>query len=464
KNGVASSGTALTEGQIALIHRFTENITVIYDGDPAGIKAALRGVDMLLHRNMKVSVLLLPDGDDPDSFARKNTPEQFREYVRQNETDVISFKAQVLVNDVKNDPNRKIDAIHDMVTSLAHIADPVSRDIYIQTCSTIMDISRETILDAVIKKRTELKEQWRKIRTAEKLSEFDPSNTVIKNNSEKKRDVVANNPKMFRDNQLDVPSPLFPLERKIMEFVVKYGYLPFCPIDNAEADIQEDNSGEKAWMNIAEFIYNELYEDNISISHPVFSKIFSLIFELKSDFIRLRQKRINEIKEEETALRNAGFARIAERNLTIDEIQREEKFLEKEIEQKSKEKLNDFEKFFLIRHLSNYEDDQIRETSTDLAIELYQLSKVYYRDNAEVETEEDRLDILVPRAIDELKSEILNLQLKELYSRLNVAANPDEEHSLLREINEKIHIRSILAKNLGERIVSPHGGEKKNRL
>lgn len=111
KNVVASSGTALTDGQIALIHRFTKNVTLIYDGDAAGIKASLRGIDMLLSQNLNVKVLLLPDGDDPDSFARKHTPEEFREYVLQHETDIIRFKAQVLMNDVNNDPQKRIEAI-----------------------------------------------------------------------------------------------------------------------------------------------------------------------------------------------------------------------------------------------------------------------------------------------------------------------------------------------------------------
>ncbi|MDE6681963.1 MAG: DNA primase, partial [Muribaculaceae bacterium] len=177
KNVVASSGTALTDGQIALIHRFTENITLIYDGDRAGIKAALRGVDMLLHHKMKVKVLLLPDGDDPDSFARKHTPEEFREYVAQNETDVITFKAKVLVNDIKGDPQGRINAVQDMVTTLAHISDPISRDVYIQECSRLMQVPEETVLKSVMNKRAELIEQWKRERTKKEFSTFSPENT-----------------------------------------------------------------------------------------------------------------------------------------------------------------------------------------------------------------------------------------------------------------------------------------------
>ncbi|MDE5868632.1 MAG: DNA primase, partial [Muribaculaceae bacterium] len=190
KNVVASSGTALTDGQIALIHRFTENITLIYDGDKAGIKAALRGVDMLLHHKMKVKVLLLPDGDDPDSFARKHTPEEFRAFVENNETDVITFKAKVLVNEIKEDPQSRINAIQDMVTTLAHISDPISRDVYIQECSLLMRVPEETILKSVVRKRSELVEQWKREKMRKTLSNFSPEKGEISNYSS----ITAQNP------------------------------------------------------------------------------------------------------------------------------------------------------------------------------------------------------------------------------------------------------------------------------
>lgn len=453
KNVVASSGTALTDGQINLIHRFTDNITLIYDGDKAGIKAALRGVDMLIYHNMQVSVLLLPDGEDPDSFARKHTPEEFRAYVEQYETDVITFKAKVLVNDIKENPQGRINAIQEMVTTLAHISSPIARDVYLQDCSRLMQIPQETILEAVVKKRAELVEGWKRERTKREFSQFAPPKTSENN---KESDGVEQTKSA---TPLRTPiSPLFPLERRLMEFVVKYGFILFCSINDAINDqemISQEGKNEKTWWNVAEFIYNELSADEIVLSNPVFNKIFSILLDIKDDFTVARTAKEEEIRGQSKDWLEAGYQAIAQRNLTMSEIQREEKFLEKDIEQRVARELNDFDRNFPIRYLSSHEDDEVREMATKLAVEPHQLSAIFYKDNNAVETEEDRLDVLVPRAVEELKSEILNIQLKELYSRLEKSSNPDEEVEILKVINDKIHIRAILAKNLGERIVSP---------
>lgn len=170
KNVVASSGTALTDGQIALIHRFTRNVTLIYDGDAAGIKASLRGIDMLLSHQLDVKVLLLPDGDDPDSFARKHTPEEFKDYVSNNETDIIRFKTRVLMNEAADDPQRRVEAIRSVVQSLACIPDKVKRDVYIQECSRILGVSEESIGSATARQRSVVVEQFKKERRLRELN------------------------------------------------------------------------------------------------------------------------------------------------------------------------------------------------------------------------------------------------------------------------------------------------------
>lgn len=159
KNVVASSGTALTDGQIEQIKRLTPNITLIYDGDQAGIKASLRGMDMLLSHGMNVKLLLLPDGDDPDSFARKHTPEEFREYLTEHETDIISFKTRVMLGNGTPDPQKRIETINSVALSIAHIPDEVSRDVYIQVCGKILDIPEQTIGNAVARAHIELQKK-----------------------------------------------------------------------------------------------------------------------------------------------------------------------------------------------------------------------------------------------------------------------------------------------------------------
>ncbi len=494
KNVVASSGTALTDGQIALIHRFTDNITLIYDGDKAGIKAALRGVDMLLHHKMKVKVLLLPDGDDPDSFARKNTPEEFRKFVNENETDVITFKARVLVDDMVTDPQRRIDAVRDMVTTLAHISDPIARDVYIQECSSMMNIPEETILKSVVKKRNELVATWKRERTRKSLSAFAPDSSRPSNNASQvnkskidsiERPIqensrgeipdeaffagITNNsqPQYYvekKSSSLSKLSPLFELEKKLILYCVKYGFIPFCIIENKgenhdiELQSGEDISTEQEYWNIAEFIKLDLKKDNIEFSIPVFSKLMEIILDLKESYISARKRKIDEIEVHLIKMQKEGFKEIASKDLLLDDIKKEEKILESNLKSFKTKELWDFDKNYVVKMLSSHEDDEIREIVTELAVERHQLSNIYYRDNNVVETEEDRLFLLVPRALNELKSEILNEQVKQLFQQLSKAGadgDIDLEIKLQAEINEKILLRAGMAKGLGERILSP---------
>lgn len=152
ENVVASSGTALTHGQIRLIHRFTNNITVIYDGDAAGIKAALRGIDLLLEEGMNVKVILLPDGEDPDSFARSQNADSLRKYIKDNEVDFIRFKTQLLLKDAGNDPIKRAGLISDIVNSISIIPDNIIRTVYIKDCGTLLGVDERVLTQEVNKK------------------------------------------------------------------------------------------------------------------------------------------------------------------------------------------------------------------------------------------------------------------------------------------------------------------------
>ncbi|MDR2938582.1 MAG: DNA primase [Prevotellaceae bacterium] len=168
ENVVASSGTSLTTEQIRLIKRFTPNITVLYDGDAAGIKASLRGIDMLLEEGLNVKTLLLPDGEDPDSFARSRSASEFNEFIDKNEQDFISFKTKILLNDTKNDPIKKAALIGDIVRSISVIPDAIPRSVYIKECSKLMDIGEEVLTSEVTKLR---KKNIYDARSAEKPKE-----------------------------------------------------------------------------------------------------------------------------------------------------------------------------------------------------------------------------------------------------------------------------------------------------
>lgn len=155
ENTVASSGTSLTDGQIALIHRFTDNVTLIYDGDAAGVKASLRGIDLLLSHKLDIKVLLLPDGEDPDSFSQKHTPEEFRAYIAEHEEDFIAFKTRTLLDSVTSgSPSARAEAVRSIVTSIASVPDLVKRSIYIQETARVMNVS-ERILTVEVGKALE---------------------------------------------------------------------------------------------------------------------------------------------------------------------------------------------------------------------------------------------------------------------------------------------------------------------
>ena len=153
ENVVASSGTALTQEQIRLIKRFTPNITMLYDGDPAGIKASLRGTDMILEEGMNVRIVLLPQGEDPDSYSRKVTREEFRQYLKEKETDFIRFKTSLLLDDAQGDPVRRANLVRDVVRSIAVIPDQITRTVYVKECSTQLGMAEEVVLDEVMKLR-----------------------------------------------------------------------------------------------------------------------------------------------------------------------------------------------------------------------------------------------------------------------------------------------------------------------
>ena len=153
ENVVASSGTALTPGQIRLIHRFTNNMTVLYDGDAAGIKASIRGIDMLLEEGMNIKVCLLPDGDDPDSFARKHNSTEFRQFIQEHETDFIRFKTNLLLEDAGKDPIKRAELIGNLVQSISVIPEAIVRDVYIKECAQLLRVEDKLLVSEVAKRR-----------------------------------------------------------------------------------------------------------------------------------------------------------------------------------------------------------------------------------------------------------------------------------------------------------------------
>lgn len=482
KNCVASSGTALTDGQIALLHRFTKNITLIYDGDPAGIKASLRGIDMLLSHGMNVRVLLLPDGDDPDSFARKNTPEQFREYLDKNETDIIHFKVNVLKGSTDwKDPLQRVDVVKSVVRSIACIPDMMTREIYVQECSIHLEVPPTTIAAEVNKQRELIVEQlkrerWKRSYPNENITEQQPNTTQSNfekttndNTTSFPAENVGGNPKddnadgvtTFTPSNADVSKTgvknvrnavnpiLFPLEKKLIEYCVKYGFL------SSYDGVNED--GEDCKITVVEYIDNELSFDNISFEIDAFAKVFDELKKILPDFLAYEASKKEEIEKQINMFVLQEREAISQRAMSLTELESEEKKLRIKSEEMRNKLLEEFTINYASDFLASHPDDDIRKTTTDLLQSKHKLSQIYLRQPT-TKSETELLEVLLPRAISELKAGVLDIRLQnELESfRKNVGKlSHDEELLQMSKIKNLMQLRSNIAKDIGERIVSP---------
>ena len=260
RNVVSSSGTALSSDQIRLINRLTNNITVVFDGDSAGINAAFRGIDIILEQGMNVKICNLPEGEDPDSFAKDKNVEELSSYFLENSKDFITYKASLLIEGAKNDPIKKSETIRDMVASISKISDQIKKEIYIKECSSIMDISEEVLYStlAQISKKQSSKLNKPTARPEESFK-------VVKNKNEKKSINV-----------------LYELEKKIIEILILYGDKTE---DFEDLLLKENEAGELVLepvvktSKVFEKIYMDLQEDEMEFSNDDFKNIYYIIIE-----------------------------------------------------------------------------------------------------------------------------------------------------------------------------------------
>ena len=258
ENVVASSGTALTPDQIRLINRLTKNITVLFDGDAAGLRASIRGIDLILEEGMNVKVCAFPDGEDPDSFAKKTPLQELTQYLEDNAMDFIQFKASLLMKDAKNDPIKKADLIRDMVASISKIPDRIKREVYIQEVSRIMDISEEVLFN-----------------TLAQLVKKDIAELGKKQKEEQKAFEVVKNETQIAAPSIDIQ---FELEHKIIEILLIYGNVEDEFEDvilktNEKGELQEVREMNR--YKVHQRIFLSLQEDEIELANPIFKGIYN---------------------------------------------------------------------------------------------------------------------------------------------------------------------------------------------
>jgi len=253
ENVVASSGTSLTQDQIKLIKRFTPNVTVLYDGDAAGIKASLRGIDMILEEGLNVKVVLMPEGEDPDSFARTHSASEVLEYIKENETDFIKFKTRLLLDDSKNDPIKQAGLITDIVRSISAIPEQVTRAVYIKECSRLLDIGEDVLYSEVGKIRRKRMEQ---------LLQRERNQPVKEHETPKIPSYVKG---IICEEQ----------EREIVKYLLTYGnQVLFTHVD--------EETEEEITITVAQYIIEEILNDDLEFQNLTYKKLFD-------EYIRLME-------------------------------------------------------------------------------------------------------------------------------------------------------------------------------
>lgn len=402
ENVVSSSGTALTQGQINMIRRFSENITVLYDGDKAGIAAALRGIDLLLESGMNVWVVLLPDGEDPDSFARKQNAESFNKFIDDNEQDFISFKTQLLLDETANDPIKRAGLISNVVESISLIPDAIKRSIYIKETANIFGTREDVIISSVNKLRRKLFEK--------RKSEQERNQSATQNANSPKDAVVPSANSQTVVKRKSTSSFDF-YEKELIRYIIRYGTLPIFIKYDTENKLVNGKSVEVEVIHedgpsVVEVIYEDLLRDQF---------LFDDVHYFKNDIYR-------DIFEEAYNKRNEDA-------------------------------------FDTIKHFVNHIDPEISSIAVDLVSDPYQLSKIHSKSIGEKEDdksskliERNSLDKLVIRATTELKNAYVMKRIQEVKDKIKVAS-ADTILELMAELKELQNLKMILAKSLGERIV-----------
>ncbi|MDR2885826.1 MAG: DNA primase [Rikenellaceae bacterium] len=368
ENVVASSGTSLTEDQIRLIARFTRNVTVIYDGDPAGIKASLRGIDMILREGLHVRVVLLPEGEDPDSFARAHSATELKTYIREREEDFLSFKTRVLLDDTKGDPLKKASLINDIVQSIAEIPDPVIRSVYIKECARKMDVDEALLTSEVARKRLSYRsdpETAEFVRRQQAVQSMRPEPTLL-------------------EVSVTAGSSMDELEKELVKYLLRYG----------DKDFEVKEGKNYVSLNVARTIITELQVIGVELRNPRYQALYTTY---KEQFELLETEKLNSGDgpggSESTEAQDEPAAGVP-------------------------------------AHLFiNHPDPGAANAAVDILTsdDNYIASRMWQKHDVAVGTEEDRLSTAVPRAVILYKSKAIELIIGQLQAQLQDESLTDEQ-------------------------------------
>lgn len=398
QNVIAASGTALTSEHIRIIKRFSSNCTLMFDADGAGITAALKSIDLLILEGMKVKLLLLPEGEDPDSFCRKHTSEEVRQYFEANQQDFITFKANMLLRGVNtSDPIALSQVVQQLANSVALVSDPILSSILVRQIAQRMNVREQDVMMAVNQgKQNNYMAQVRRdeieMRRQQALKEKEElgiqgEQAVAAESAATSTPAPGPTPTITTQPIQRTPLLSDRYERNIIRYIVRYGGELFA-FSYIDAETQQPTA--ENWR-VIDFIFSELSYDQVEFKHPLYARMFDLALKASAD-----------------------------QNVAWDSV----------------------------RYFRNLNDDpEAQSMAYDLLQDKYDAIGVA------VNNEKDKLDVLIPRSVLELKNSLLSMQIQELHKRLKHPAPGDDILKLMSELNEKKNIQKIFDKELGERVV-----------
>lgn len=439
ENVVASSGTSLTEGQIRMIRRFADSVTLIYDSDPAGIKASLRGINMLVSAGLALKIVLLPPGDDPDSFAQSHSSQEVEAYIEANSQNLIGFKSDVLLADAGDDPRARTEAVNDILQTIALIPDGVEQSIYLDEFSKKSGLSLNT-LGAQLRKfmavnaenEYKKRQQQQAQTTIESLVEQSPAPAA----DGLKTAVVGD----------DRMSPVYLAEEELIKHVLRRGLFYLCDgvIPGREDPIP---------MSVVDFIESELNHDSVEFRTPLFRKIWSQALQIRNfEFEKERRIKEEELENVRKKKRAVGLEQI--RNTARDhaEIIKLEEKLDEMLNREFDEQYDEFSSGFIRDRLLRSEERVVIDAVARLTSDKIMLSRMYPKVDVR-----DQAQKQLPIAINTLKSAILKEEMAAILEELSKPHSPEEFAELQRIYFEKKEASMDFDKSTGEIVITPPG-------
>lgn len=449
ENVVASSGTSLTEGQIRMIKRFADTVILVYDSDPAGVKASLRGIDMLLAAGLSLKVVLLPEGDDPDSFSQSHSASEVEEYIETHKQDLIGFKADVLLKEAGTDLRARSEAINSILQSIALIPDMVERSIYIEECSRKVDVPSDTLaaqLKLFVARKMEtdynkrMAEKARATLEAQPLPQsFQPQPSTADQSTPASGTVPA-----AQAPAKKIPRSIYLAEKEVITHVLRYGMMYLFDAFLGESDTPMP-------LNVVTYIENEFKIDNTDFTYEPFRHLWHATLELQATDWEMDCAIFTQgVEAERERQLREGREQIAAAGGDTETVLKLEQALEERIDNELNAKKDQFASNYIREHLMRTDDRSQINLIASLTSDTIVLSKMFPK----VDVHEE-IVAKIPLAVSTLRGAIVREQIKELHNQLAHDMPREECERLMARILELKATSMDLDKNNGEIVIIP---------